>query len=45
VFRVFAANIERLRDVLMKVIESLPEERNCPCPHALDGLTLPVSLP
>jgi 5'-methylthioadenosine phosphorylase len=45
VFQVFAANIERLRDVLMKVIESLPEERNCPCPHALDGLTLPVSLP
>jgi 5'-methylthioadenosine phosphorylase len=45
VFRVFAANIERLRDVLMKVIESLPEERNCRCPHALDGLTLPVSLP
>jgi 5'-methylthioadenosine phosphorylase len=45
VFRVFAANIERLRDVLMKVIESLPEERNCPCPHALDGLKLPVSLP
>jgi 5'-methylthioadenosine phosphorylase len=45
VFRVFAANIERLRDVLMKVIESLPEKRNCPCPHALDGLTLPVSLP
>lgn len=45
VFRVFAANIERLRDVLMKVIESLPEERNCPCPHALDGLTPPASFP
>jgi 5'-methylthioadenosine phosphorylase len=45
VLRVFAANIERLRDVLMRVIESLPEERNCPCPHALDGLTLPVGLP
>jgi 5'-methylthioadenosine phosphorylase len=45
VFRVFADNIERLRDVLVKVIESLPEQRECPCPHALDGLTLPFSLP
>jgi len=41
---VFAENIERLRDLLMKVIESLPEERDCPCPHALDGLTLPRTL-
>jgi 5'-methylthioadenosine phosphorylase len=45
VFRVFAANIERLRDVLMKVIANLPAERDCPCPHALDGLKLPFSLP
>jgi 5'-methylthioadenosine phosphorylase len=42
---VFAANTERLRDVLMKVIVSLPAERDCPCPHALDGLKLPFSLP
>jgi 5'-methylthioadenosine phosphorylase len=45
VFRVFAANIERLREVLMKVIGSLSKERDCPCPHALDDLTLPFSLP
>ena len=45
VFRVFGANIERLRDVLMKLIGSLPQERDCPCPHALDGLSLPFSLP
>jgi 5'-methylthioadenosine phosphorylase len=45
VFRVFGANIERLRDVLKKVIASLPPERDCPCPHALDGLKLPFSLP
>jgi 5'-methylthioadenosine phosphorylase len=45
VFRVFAANVERLRDVLMKVIGSLPQERDCPCPHALDGVTLPFGLP
>jgi 5'-methylthioadenosine phosphorylase len=45
VFRVFAANIERLRTVLMNAIENLPSERDCPCPHALDGLTLPFALP
>jgi 5'-methylthioadenosine phosphorylase len=45
VFRVFSENIGRLRDVLMKIIESLPSERDCPCPHVLDGLKLPISLP
>ena len=45
VFRVFWENIGRLRDVLMKIIESLPAERDCPCPHVLDGLKLPISLP
>jgi 5'-methylthioadenosine phosphorylase len=45
VFRVFAANLTRLRDLLMKVIENLPAERDCPCPHALDDLPLPTDLP
>jgi len=45
VFRVFAENMVGLREVLMKIIEGLPEERNCPCPHTLDGLKLPFSLP
>jgi len=45
VFRVFSENIGRLRDVLMKIIGSLPAERDCPCPHVLDGLKLPISLP
>ena len=45
VFRVFAANLVRLRELLMKVIEELPAERDCPCPHALDGLSLPIELP
>jgi 5'-methylthioadenosine phosphorylase len=31
--------------VLVKVIENLPAERDCPCPHALDGLKLPIQLP
>jgi 5'-methylthioadenosine phosphorylase len=45
VFRVFGENITGLREVLMKIIEGLPEERNCPCPHVLDGVKLPISLP
>ena len=45
VLRVFAENMGRLRELLMKVIEDLPEERDCLCPHALDGLPLPFKLP
>jgi 5'-methylthioadenosine phosphorylase len=45
VFKVFAANIARLRELLFKIIETLPAERNCPCPHALDGISLPFELP
>ena len=45
VFRVFAANIGRLRDLLMRTIEALPAERDCPCPGALDGIRLPFPLP
>ena len=29
----------------MKAIADLPEDRACPCPHALDGLKLPIELP
>ena len=45
VFRVFADNIGRLRDLLMRTIEALPAERDCPCPGALDGIRLPFPLP
>jgi len=45
VLRVFAQNLTRLRELLMKIIENLPEDRVCPCPHALDGLKLPIELP
>ena len=45
VFQVFAENIGRLRDVLMKVIADLPDDRACPCPRALDGIKLPFELP
>jgi 5'-methylthioadenosine phosphorylase len=45
VFRVFAANVTRLRDLVARAIAEVPAERNCPCPHALDGLALPFELP
>jgi 5'-methylthioadenosine phosphorylase len=45
VFRVFGESIPRLRDTLRQVIEELPAERDCPCPHALDGIDLPLELP
>ena len=45
VFRVFGENIERLRPVLLDAVTALPAERDCPCGHALDGLTLPFDLP
>jgi 5'-methylthioadenosine phosphorylase len=45
VFRVFAENIGRLREVLIQVIADLPGDRDCPCPRALDGITLPFDLP
>jgi 5'-methylthioadenosine phosphorylase len=45
VFRVFGENVQRLRELLMKIIEALPAERECPCPHALDGQPVPVELP
>ncbi len=45
VLRVFAANVARLRDLIVKIIEELPAERTCACAHALDDLKLPIELP
>lgn len=41
VFEVFAANIERLRAVVLDLVPALPTERRCPCTHALDEMQLP----
>jgi len=38
-------NIGRLRDLVFAIIAALPDKRDCPCPNALDGLTLPFELP
>jgi 5'-methylthioadenosine phosphorylase len=45
VFRVFAANVGKLRDLVVKAVEDLPLERTCQCQYALDGLRLPIELP
>ncbi|MFF7989181.1 S-methyl-5'-thioadenosine phosphorylase [Kitasatospora xanthocidica] len=38
VLKVFAGNVDRLRTVLFKALESLPAARDCVCSHALDGI-------
>ena len=45
VFAEFGRNVARLRDLVFAAIAALPYERTCPCPHALDGITLPFELP
>jgi 5'-methylthioadenosine phosphorylase len=45
VFRAFARNVTRLRDLVLTMIKDLPPDRACPCPTALNGITLPFSLP
>jgi 5'-methylthioadenosine phosphorylase len=45
VFRVFAENIERTRALLLAAVTELPAKQECPCGHALDGLSLPFELP
>jgi 5'-methylthioadenosine phosphorylase len=45
VFRTFAANMPRLRDLVARTVADLPPERTCPCQHSLDGLRLPIGLP
>jgi 5'-methylthioadenosine phosphorylase len=47
VFRVFAENTERVREILLDAVTQLPaaDARPCQCAHALDGLRLPFDLP
>lgn len=42
VFRVFGANVARVRDLLEAVVPALPRSRSCPCSRALDGLPAEV---
>ena len=41
VFRVFAANTERMRGLLLTAAAALPGSRDCACQHALDGIDVP----
>jgi 5'-methylthioadenosine phosphorylase len=46
VFEVFAQNMSRVRDLVLKTIAALPDEREDDlCAHALDGIKLPFDLP
>lgn len=45
VFRVFGANMERMRDLLLATAAALPAGRDCACPQTLDGIETHLSLP
>ncbi|MFE0458287.1 S-methyl-5'-thioadenosine phosphorylase [Kitasatospora sp. NPDC058965] len=45
VFRVFAENTGRLKSVILRTVELLPQSRTCQCAEALHGLELPFQLP
>lgn len=45
VFAVFGRSVERLKSLLVQVVEALPADDECPCRHAVDGLDLPFELP
>jgi 5'-methylthioadenosine phosphorylase len=42
VIRVFNENLSRLRDLLFRVIPTLPTDRSCPCATALEGARFEV---
>ena len=45
VFKVFADNTAKLREILLRAVTALPEKRSCDCGKALDGIKLPFELP
>jgi 5'-methylthioadenosine phosphorylase len=45
VFEVFAANIEKLRELVLRTVAALGTQGDCRCAHAHDGLTIPFALP
>ena len=45
VFEVFAAHVERLRELLRVALRDLPEDRTCGCDGWLAGVRLPFPLP
>jgi 5'-methylthioadenosine phosphorylase len=45
VLATFGASVERLKSLLVGVVGALPQDDECACRHALDGLPLPFELP
>ena len=45
VFRVFAGTTARLRELLYDVVAALPQEQDCSCARALDGIDVQLPLP
>ncbi|BDZ42486.1 hypothetical protein GCM10025865_17850 [Paraoerskovia sediminicola] len=45
VLEAFSANVEHVGTLLRSVVEALPDDADCSCRHAVDGLTLPFELP
>jgi 5'-methylthioadenosine phosphorylase len=45
VFRIFAENTERMRELVLRSVRELPKQRSCRCSTVLDGLELPFELP
>ena len=45
VFQVFRENTDRLRSLLFAVLAALPEQGECSCAHALDGIDADLVLP
>ena len=45
VFAVFARNVERLKETVLRAVDLLPRQRSCACSRALQGLELPFDLP
>jgi 5'-methylthioadenosine phosphorylase len=45
VFEVFAANIERLRELVLSTVGELGPQGDCRCAQAHEGLTIPFNLP
>jgi len=40
VVRTMRENVDKVRDLIADVIPRIPEERECPCGHALDGAVM-----
>lgn len=45
VLEVFARNVERVKALIADVVPRLPDDDDCACRRALDGLALPFDLP